>query len=484
MSLTSALSTAQSILSNTSTQTATVSRNISNAGSEHYVRRSADLSSNAWGAQVVRISRAANEVLFRDNVAAVSAASGQNALLEGIEQIRQLIGGNDYENAPAALLGAFRDSLQLFASRPGDSSAAQAAVSDAILVADGIRQASVDLQKLRLETDNEISRRVDDLNNLLAEFELANNDVRQSTRSGVDASDALDMRDRILKSISEIVGVTTVTRAYNDVAIYTKEGATLFETVPRDVTFARTSGFDAATTGNDILIDGVPLAAGQGGATTASGSLGSLLQLRDTVAPTYQSQLDEMARTLVTSFREVAQVAGNPDLPGLFTWSGGTVPAGGVIEPGIAMTLRVNAAYIQPAGNAFLLRDGGANGAAYVVNTSGASSFSGVIENFVTQMAEPVDFDVNAQAGERASIIDFAANSVGWLESLRQQADVSAEAKNAAYYRTTEALSNASGVNLDEEMAKLLELEQSYKASARIIAAVDEMLETLLNATR
>ena len=116
----------------------------------------------------------------------------------------------------------------------------------------GIRQASVDLQKLRLETDNEISRQVDDLNNLLAEFELANNDVRQSTRSGVDASDALDMRDLILKSISEIVGVTTVTRAYNDVAIYTKEGATLFETVPRDVTFARTSGFDAATTGNEI----------------------------------------------------------------------------------------------------------------------------------------------------------------------------------------------------------------------------------------
>jgi flagellar hook-associated protein 1 FlgK len=181
----------------------------------------------------------------------------------------------------------------------------------------------------------------------------------------------------------------------------------------------------------------------------------------------------------VTTFREVSQTGGT-DLPGLFTWSGGTVPADGTIVPGMAMSLSVNAAYVQPSGNAFLLRDGGANGADYVVNIDGGAGFSSLIEGFVTQMSEPVNFDVNAQIGASASLFDFAASSVGWMESLRQQANTAAENKNASYYRTTQALSNATGVNIDEEMAKLLELEQSYKASARIITAVDEMIDTLL----
>ena len=46
--------------------------------------------------------------------------------------------------------------------------------------------------------------------------------------------------------------------------------------------------------------------------------------------------------------------------------------------------------------------------------------------------------------------------------------------------RTSEALSNATGVNVDEEMALLLELEHSYQASARILNAIDEMLSVLL----
>jgi flagellar hook-associated protein 1 FlgK len=50
--------------------------------------------------------------------------------------------------------------------------------------------------------------------------------------------------------------------------------------------------------------------------------------------------------------------------------------------------------------------------------------------------------------------------------------------------RTSEALSNETGVNIDEEMALLLDLEHSYEASARLIRAVDEMLSALLSAVQ
>jgi len=41
-----------------------------------------------------------------------------------------------------------------------------------------------------------------------------------------------------------------------------------------------------------------------------------------------------------------------------------------------------------------------------------------------------------------------------------------------------------SGVNLDEEMAHLMQLQQSYAASARLMTAADQMLDELMNIRR
>ena len=50
--------------------------------------------------------------------------------------------------------------------------------------------------------------------------------------------------------------------------------------------------------------------------------------------------------------------------------------------------------------------------------------------------------------------------------------------------RTSEALSNVTGVNIDEEMSLLLDLEHSYQASAKLVQTVDNMLAALLAAVR
>lgn len=484
MSLTSALNTAQSLLSNTSTQTSVISKNISNASNANYARRSAEVTSNGWGAEIVRLSRATDDVLFRATLMDTASASGQNTLLKGLDQIRGLLGGNEYERSSSALLGRFQDALQIFASQPGNSSAAQATVADAAVAADAIRSSSQALQKMRGEADAEISRQVGELNNLLGNLRVVNDEIRQATKAGAEVPDALDERGRLLGEISKIIGFTTVTRSDNDIALYTTNGTVLFETVPRAVTFAATSSFDASVTGNAVLIDGVPLSAGNGGATSARGSLAGLLQMRDRVAPEFQSQLDETARALVTIFAESDSTGVGPDLPGLFTWDGGSVPASGTIEPGMALSLRINPAFAGSATNARLLRDGGANGPGYVVNTANASGFSELLDGYLVAMGSPMDFDAAAGIDTRTDLMSFTADSAGWLETLRQEADGAAEAKNAAYYRSTEALSNSSGVNLDEEMAKLIELEQSFKASSKLIATVDEMLDTILAAFR
>jgi flagellar hook-associated protein 1 FlgK len=487
MSLTTAINTAQTSLSNTSTQTNIVSRNIANAANPDYNRRNAALSTNVYGAQVVAIQRAQDQALFQQSIKGTSSAAGQQSLLTGLTGLKSIFGGNDYETSPAALLGTLRDTLSTFAAQPGEATLAQTAVADAQTLADGFRNAANAVQRIRLDADQEIEREVDKLNLLLERFETANNNVFQGTEAGRDVSAHLDDRDSLLKQIAQIVGVTPITRSGNDMALYTRDGTTLFETSPRPVTFDTSTGFSASIQGNPIYIDGVPLAAGQGATSTANGSLQGLLQIRDDIAPKVQTQLDEVARALIVTFAEKDQSAipTLPDQPGLFTWSAGTVPAGSTIVAGISATITVNPALVPAlGGDPKLLRDGGINGAAYNANPAGAASFSAQIDAYVVAIDAPIGFDPAAGLSMSTSLMDFAADSMGWLELNRSEAASAAESREAFRFRADEAYSNDTGVSIDEEMSMLLELEQSYKASARLISAVDQMLQALMAVVR
>ncbi len=71
---------------------------------------------------------------------------------------------------------------------------------------------------------------------------------------------------------------------------------------------------------------------------------------------------------------------------------------------------------------------------------------------------------------------------MSWLQDKRSGAIGDVEYKQTLLDRTKEALSNETGVNLDQETLRLLDLERSFQASSKILQAVDEMLRTLLNA--
>ncbi|RUY95448.1 flagellar hook-associated protein FlgK, partial [Mesorhizobium sp. M7A.F.Ca.CA.002.15.1.1] len=224
------------------------------------------------------------------------------------------------------------------------------------------------------------------------------------------------------------------------------------------------------------------ISAGAGGNTSASGTLAGLLQLRDGVASTMQSQLDETARGLITAFAETAPSMANA--AGLFTWSGApAVPAAGTLVNGLAASISVNAA-MDPStgGNPMLLRDGGANGAAYVANTGGGASYSTLLVAYGDRLDQPMTFDPAAGVSATSSVSDYAASSIGWFEGVRQQASTASDAKEALASRSAEALSNATGVNVDQEMSLLLDLEHTYQASARMMKTVDDMMTALLNA--
>ncbi|MBB3540212.1 flagellar hook-associated protein FlgK [Rhizobium sp. BK399] len=485
MSLTSALNTAQNIFNNTGTQSSVVSNNISNSSNSDYVRRQAMITTSLGGAQVVKISRAQEDALMRQWLKASAQDSGQQTLLGGLTDLKSIMGGNDYETSPANYLATFREKLQAFRTSPSSTIAAQSAVTAAQDVANSLNDATKSVQAVRQGADKEIATQVSTLNTLLAQFKTANDAVKSATATGGNPADALDERDKLLKQISSIVGVNAVHRDNGDMALYTTDGTVVFDTIPRTVTFVAQNTYTAQTKGNGVYIDGVLLGSGKGSTSTAQGSLQALLQVRDDIAPTFQSQLDEIAKSLVTMFSETG---GTPTTtqPGLFVWKtavgapGGTPTAPGVID-GIAGTITVNAAVItNQGGDPMKLRDGSISGLTNL-NTTGSSGFSDNLDALYTEMGTAQTFSATAGLSSNVNIMDYASNSIGWLEQYRSDATTASENTSAALSRSTEAYSNETGVNLDEELTLLLDIEQSYKAATKILNAVDEMMKSLLD---
>ena len=483
MSLSTAFNIAQNTLLNTGRQTSVVSRNVQESQNPDYTRRTAVLASMAPGARVVEIQRTTNDQLFRQNLLALSSWSGQSTLSNGLEQLELQVQGVDNGSSASSAISELQKALQLYSASPSNRSLAESAVEAARQVVRSLNDGTNAIQNFRSDTDKQITSAVSELNTLLAQFKDANDAVINGTTAGRDVSDALDQRDAILKQISAYVPVTAMTRSNNDLMLTTKDGATLFETVPRAVSFQPTNVYGAITTGNSVYIDGMAVSFGGNGNTDAPGKLAGLLQLRDGLSTTMQSQLDETARGLITAFRETGTAL--PDAAGLFTWSGApAIPAAGTLVKGLAVSITLNAAFDSGAGgNPELLRDGGANGAGYIANTTGVASFTSLLLTYADRIDAPMAFDTSAGVGTGVSLANYAANAVGWFEGARKDAATAAGNKEALAARTAEALSNATGVNVDAEMSLLLDLEHSYQASSRLIKAVDDMFNLLFAAT-
>lgn len=478
MSLASTLNTTKSIFNNTSAQSAVVSTNIQNASNTDYNRRSANTTVNIYsGAMIVSTERAQNSALLKQTLNAISSNSAQQELLAGMTSVSSLLGGDTYSLSPSTYLATLRDKLKTYAETPGDITLAQTVVAAAQDVATSLNNTADGIQQLRGEADGEIATQVTKLNKLLSDFETANNEVIKKTAMGEDANNAIDKREGLVKQISEIIGVSTYTREGNDIALYTSDGTTLFETVARKISFTPTAAFAAGSTGSSLYIDGVKVEAGAGASTTAKGSLPALLQLRDDVLPTMQDQLDEVARGAIALFAEDS--AGTP-VAGLFTTKTGAAVAFNTanIIPGLASQITVASAVVS---SPFKLRDGNISGTS--TNTGNSSGYSELLRDYVAAFDTPMTFDGDTKLGTNVTLLNFSTEAVGWTENFRSNASTAGESTSALMTRASEAYSNNTGVNLDEELILLLDIEQSYKAASKLLSTIDEMLKALMAAT-
>jgi len=490
MTLTVALNSARSSLMAVGTQASAVSRNIAGANQDGYSRKNVLLGTMAGtGVYVAGIQRATSAGLFNNVLKAASTSAKQDTLFNGLQKIAAAtIDDPELDQSPAAQLAKLKSALQQYATAPDNVTLAQAAVNAAKGVAASLNDATKTVQAIRTDADSELVTSVTTINQLLAQFETVNTSIVKGTIAKSDITDYLDLRDSIVSKLSQEVGITVGTRANNDMVLYTDSGVTLFEKSARSVTFTPTNGYSPTTTGNAVYIDGVPVIGASAVMPVHSGKIAGLAALRDDATVTYQNQLDEIARGLIETFRESDQTIppALPDVAGLFTYPGApTIPPAGLISAGLAGTISVSASVDQTVGgNPSLLRDGNISGAgaAYVYNTAGVAGYSDRIQRLVDGMASSRPFDPAALGKPNANLIDFAGSSVSWLEAERKTASDESTYSQTLLERSAEAMSNVNGVNMDDEMSFMLQVERSYAASSKLIATVDDMLKQLLAA--
>lgn len=114
-------------------------------------------------------------------------------------------------------------------------------------------------------------------------------------------------------------------------------------------------------------------------------------------------------------------------------------------------------------------------------NTNGVSDNRNALNLVNLQNKAVIGVNPAAPNTTGSSFSDSYGDLVERVGTLTSQARVDGEATGAILKQATDNRDSVSGVNLDEEAAKLIQFEQYYQASAQIIQVARNLFDTLIN---
>lgn len=480
MSLTSSFSNALSGLSASSRAAQVVSSNIANSLTEGYATRRIELSSqslagNGAGVQIDGIYRNVDPGLISDRRVAQAELGNASVLSEFLGELEQSVGIPEDAGSLNNEISALETALIEAASRPDSTTRLDAVLIAADEVTQKFKSVSDDIQDMRMAADHEIGAQVAFLNDSLQKIEELNDHILAQTSSGHDATALMDQRQAMIDQIAEIVPLKEVARDKNTIALFTTGGAVLLDGRAGEFQFNSVSTIVPQMTLQSGALSGISLN-GNPIDTTAErnsingGSLASLFTVRDEIAVQSQSDLDVIARSLVERFSDPA--VDSTSTGGLFT------DAGTAFNPTNEEALSTRLAIAAPAdpsqgGETRRLRDG------LGTVTAGEVGDASKLQAMIDALRTPIAPNSGSFASSPRSLNDLSADflsSIG-VQKQSRESDVSFSAAKTTALQSQE---KANGVDSDQEMQKLLLVERSYAANAKVIQSIDEMLDLLM----
>jgi len=312
--ITSALRTAQSGLATNQAALDAVANNVANVNSAGYSRKKINLETrvvNGTGAgvQISEITRSIDEGLLKSLRTEASTLNNYESQQGFYDRVQELFGTPADNTSISHTISQFNQSLQSLALSPEKSVNQTEMVRRAKDMADQLKEMSTAIQELRLNADQSITSAVSEINRLSASLGDLNDKIIRNGSSGRDVTDLKDQRDQNIDKLAKLIDIRYFYRSDGDVVVFTSSGRTLVDNVPATLSHAAASSVNATTTHAEGDLNGLYVGTAIAGnditADVVSGKIKGYLELRDTVLPNMQSQLDELAAEIRDSVNRI-----------------------------------------------------------------------------------------------------------------------------------------------------------------------------------
>jgi flagellar hook-associated protein 1 len=333
-------------------------------------------------------------------------------------------------------LDQFFSDWSTLAAHPGDAGAQQAVMGDGANVADQLNTLAGQLNTLESQVTDQYNTLTDPANGAVAndanQIAQLNTQIAQAQAAGIDANALEDQRDNVIDDLSQYSSVNVTTQSNGMVNVSFGNAAIAAGNGTADSTPLVNGGtVDLSDNLTDTNLSG------------AGGTLGSLLSLHDATTgtgqiDTYMTTLNSVASQLVSTVNGAisgADASGPTATP--FFDPTGTTAATIAVNPSLSAN-STTPPYTTDEANAVASLSGGAAQQTY--------------NAFVTQVGSDVQSAQNSQ--------QTAQSLLTAIGNQRQ---------------------SVSGVSLDEEMTNLIQFQQAYQASARVMSTINDTIGTLLN---
>ncbi|RZU34544.1 flagellar hook-associated protein FlgK [Blastococcus saxobsidens] len=434
-------------------------QNIANVNTEGYSRQRADLeaiggsvvpafysTSDGIGAgvtvdQITRIRDAFLEGRGHAEHANSAQLVAEADAFEFVEQAFREPGTTGLQSLMADMWRGWQD----VANKPEDPAARGQVLKRLETLVGGLHFSSEQIDGRWAQTRENLAVLVDDVNAAAATIAQLNTAILRASQSGRQANDLTDQRDLLVMRLADQVGAT----------VRPQDGGVL-DVIVGGMTIV--SGGTASALAVEGAI-GLDTAAGDrprivtatgGFGVAVRGTAGGQLHALNTILPTYRNELDRVAAELAVQLNGTH--AGGYDLDGV---AGGRLlgpdpVTASSISVQITDPRKIAASSLGP-GNPNLDR-GNADKLAQL--GTGVGSPDTLYRRMV------VELGVQSAVSQR---------NLGIQSAITGQVDASRE--------------SVAGVNLDEEMTNMLSFQHAYSAASRLVTAIDEMLDVLINRT-
>ncbi|MDQ0822700.1 flagellar hook-associated protein 1 FlgK [Arthrobacter sp. V4I6] len=440
-------------------------QNIANAATEGYTRQRVQQSSNAapgahglngsgrpeagQGVSVDAIARIGNSFLdagVRSAGAQAGYASVRSSALQGIEGILQEPGDNGISTA----LHGFWSAWQGVANQPDQSGPKGLLLNAANSVTDKISSAYKALDSQWSSVRAQASDNVNAVNAAAAQVAAYNTTIRSTLAAGGSANELIDARAKLTDQIASLAGGSV--REKPDGTLDVLIGGNALVTGGS----FRTLKLVGATAMADAATD-APRVEWTNPSGTAALDGGELAGALSVLAPADKGGAIAQAAQSYNTFATTIATAVN------------TVHRSGVTGSGAT---NVDFFTTTGTGPAALSIAGPANVDNIALKASTGGALDTSIADKISQLGTGAGSPDKVWAGIVTNI-GVQSRGAQQHESLSSAAEISAQSSRASQ----------ASVSLDEENIRLLANQHAYQAAARVMTAVDEALDVLINRT-